>query len=196
MHGAPPDQSTPEGRTILSVLHLIPKPGEAEHELEARAEMGGVKWFMRIDWIDHIVPGVLAQFGDLKTTGSFDWQKTPETLTTDPQAILYGTFVARRLEVPRVVGRWVYGIRAKRPPPGRQTVFTATRDELEARFEPLAARARGLEQIVSWDPFDLPRNLGDCHSFHRPCEFMGECYAGDPPSAKERLAAELVQIRS
>lgn len=180
--GTPPPSNTREGKTILSAIDVLPAPGEAVHEHSVHAELGGVLWGMRLDWIADYTPDLFVEVGDLKTTSNFDHALTPETLAVDTQAVIYGHWAATEFAVPVVRLRWVYALRKSNPPPARVVETYQTADELAVNFAPIAEIGREMTELDGVDPSKLPRNIDDCYSYHRPCAYMAECYGDEKPS--------------
>lgn len=194
--GTPPDTRTPEGRTVLAGIHLLPSPGAPGLLIEHRATpvLHGIGWDMRLDYLFGFVADSHVIIGDHKTTGNIaELAKAAELLaTTDPQGVAYSHWAAEEFQVPNVVGQWTYYQRDTKAP-AKPVVFTVARAAVAERFAAMhrdevlpmvRARAAPIES--------LPRSLDAC-SKYGGCPYQAECLVGISP--QERADAALSRLR-
>lgn len=196
--GTPPDATDPIGRVMIGGLHLLPMPRApglvVEHKVQAN--LLGVMWSMRIDYLHGFVQNQLVCVGDHKTTRSIsDFAKDADELAAHPQGIAYPHWAAETFDVPFVVCQWTYYQRDGKAPP-RPVVFVVSRDEARDRFTRMhVEHVLPMVRSFAHPPEDFPRDgidNGFCYAFGE-CEHIAECHANLTPDERQRLA--LVQLR-
>lgn len=109
--------------------------------------------------------------GDLKTTSDFRYVKTPDTLQSDPQVLIYGLAAIYRENILLVNSRWVYS-RTSGARKVQRVELQKTRGELEAGMEqyvvPVAALIRDAQGKRAEE---LPQNPEACPKY-------GGCWFG------------------
>lgn len=205
--GMVPDSMTREGDCAISGLHYLPMPPQAAVEIKFEFLYGGVVYTGRKDLLYGYVPGRVAVTEDHKTTGDLKWVKSVVQLQDDPQWITYGTHTAESLDVPMVIGQWVYYQRPTASKPSRSVDVTImeSRETLRARFDvqhhlhvlPLA-RSRACmpddpgarEAWIDWHPRvpDAGRPDSYCNAY-KGCPYRRECLGAVSPL--DRMSAAL-----
>lgn len=178
-HGVQPDASTPEGRTVLAGLHLVPMPftpGMAvEHKLDD-VLLFGVPWRMRLDVLYGYVRDVSVIVSDHKTTGDLAWAKLAEILADDPQWIAYSYWAAEAFNVPWVIGQWTYFRR--KPPKAEPQHIMQSREVITARMWRLHTEEVAPLVAAANDPMEAhERRYSGCDAFGG-CPYRDECYSG------------------
>ncbi len=205
--GIVPDLNTREGACAFAGLHYLPMPPQVGVERTFEFMFGGVVYTGRIDLLYGYRPQVSVCVEDHKSTGDLKWAKTTEQLQDDPQWITYGTFVAESLDVPLVVGQWVWYERptASKPARSMDVAIAESRETLRARFAvqhhlhviPLATSracmpADNVQREWWIDSHPRVPNAGhrdsECAKY-KGCEFRCECLGAMSPL--DRMTAAL-----
>lgn len=203
--GKPIDVSTLYGQIAASGYKYHPAPGsgltEPSFRLSGPLRADGTPVFVYyglIDWIHKSERKVK----DHKTTSDFKYQKTEDTLRTDPQGVIYGCYAL--VTKPPTDGDesvelgWIYYLTAaKSRRQARETRFRMSPGELTA--------AKGVldDQILELLPnrrlpfHELPGTPRSCFMYGKPCHLKHLCSdikpsIGDLMSAsKDALLANL-----
>jgi hypothetical protein len=162
------DLHSREGRILTPALAYLPRYGEASPEVHWTTLDGQFHGF-----IDAEAPGRL---WDLKTTGNLLYAKTPETLRTDVQALLYAHSHLERHDVPEVRATWVYTRRTPERPSALPVDTTFRRDDVAAAVESIRTDAERLVQLRrdKTDPMGLAPNPEEC-SRYGGCPYQDHC---------------------
>lgn len=167
--------NTPEGLTARAILRHLPPPQTPglEVEKEISLSLGGVKFKGFIDL--RLIPGRdVPLVSDHKTTGSFEWAKTPTDLPKDVQATLYGLDTMEETGCDKVELQWTYATRSS--PRSLPVIRVVTRSEIEDRIGKTAETVAQMKEIYDAAPrvIDLPYNLKGCSAFGG-CPFVNNC---------------------
>ncbi len=122
---------------------------------------------------------------DYKTTSDFKWAKTPESLLTDPQAMLYAEHEFRaHAWLEKVDLLWLY-LRKRKPYGAKAVEVSVTRPHAAAAFEALESYADEMQAAANSAPEDpvtrhkyvlelLKPNFDHC-SAYRGCPHRARC---------------------
>ena len=191
---------TPEGCIAQPGVEFLPEPGALRMTLEREFELKTARTHWK-GFIDVFV-APLSEFGayvkpplilDHKTTSAVKWAKTPETLRTNNQALLYAYYAiapesegGAGYDATSVDLRWVYyqtkGARKAHP-----VDLTLQRSEILDGFGNLEKKALQLYREVSTVSTgnDLPKSPDACKAFGG-CPYFGNVCK---TSRKERFQA-------
>jgi hypothetical protein len=160
------DGTTKEGAIAQAGLPWMPQPFTGKCEEHFQIDRGSVILHGYIDWNGGAVL-------DYKTTSDFKWAKTPETLATDTQALLYG---AAKIEGDSIPLRWLY-LRTKGKPASRAVDTSLSRTHLETALVGLTEKAETLATLKAMriDPLLLPANPQACFAYQRLCHYAHKC---------------------
>lgn len=184
----PLDLLTPAGQIAATGAHLWPRNVTIEQvERPFKISLGAVPFrgFVDLDLGATIV--------DHKTTSNFGWAKTPEQLTTDPQAVLYAAHAIEEMGDVPITLRWIY---YRTLPPHRKpaevrearvtlSILRPTLERIErsgAVMELLAAR--------NVDPLSLPPDVRTCEKYGG-CAYRSLCNM----TPQEKLEAHMNNIQ-
>lgn len=188
--GTPPPLATPEGRTIAAGLEYIPPPRTAAVEHKFDMHVDGVHYTGMIDFLFGYEPGKTIVIGDHKTTGDFKNAKSVAELQGDPQWIIYANWALSATTVERVIGVWVYYLRAtgRITPAARPVCISESREVLQERMRGIHSTALRIVERQGRPIEDSPRNLTACRDYGG-CPYAGECLHG--LSDSDKLAGSL-----
>lgn len=145
---------------------------------------------------------------DYKTTGDFRNAKTPEQLSTDPQAILYAIAELRaHPELEHVDLMWLY-LKKKKTYAAKPVEARVTRAEAEAGFAALESYADEMQSAAYAAPRDpvarhkyvlnvLTPNWGHCNAY-RGCPYKDRCTDRpmfSPPNEKDKEMGLLQRLQ-
>ncbi len=183
------DYSTPAlrnaaERAVPGIVNLPPplSPGmrvEAAFSFETH---GGILFRGFIDVIvpdSIVVPGLAGGAPcviDHKSTSSFNWAKTPASLATDTQAMIYAYEAMRTYKATTVDLLWNY-VATKTAPATRRVHLRVVRDHVVEQFlGPIAAVARDINATYELKPrvLDLPPSLDQCDAYGG-CPYKALC---------------------
>lgn len=211
--GTPPDPESPQGRTALSGLHLLPPPGQAivEHaavyETAAGLPPGAapIRYVQYIDMMHTYVPGDSVTIGDHKTIGDWRRMKSPDQLAEDVQRISYAHYAVETLGVAVVWAQWVYYNRNRTDEPARAVWLCEDAATIRAKFEPINRRAAALVEathakhrlpVAQWIE-TLARGLDHCDAFGGGgCPYKSHCHVGLTPIELATAAARRQEQRA
>lgn len=161
------DGTTRPGAIAQAGLPYLPEPGT-----------GLVEPHFEIPFDDFILHGFIDWTGDYlldhKTTSDFKWAKTPETLATDSQAIMYGWAGLGDADERRL--RWLY-YRTKGAPKALPVDTVLTRAHLSEGLAGLGEEASLLVALrkAKADPLALPANPQNCFAYNKLCHNAHRC---------------------
>lgn len=164
------------GRIAHAGLHLLPAPRTPGLEIEGWLSLRtrATVWSGRLD-LRYIDPHTgEAVVHDHKTTSSAAYALTPETLRTDPQALLYAASEMVRLGVPKVRLDWLY-----LPTAGGKAwkvSLPVLRDDIAPDLDRLEDTAALMQRTLAsgLTARDIPGNPGACNDFGG-CEYALVC---------------------
>lgn len=110
-HGIPIDKETQAGSILMSGFHYLPAPKTPGMTVEEWFVLeSGSAVYRGLKDIEIIPknPGLLPQVKDHKTTGNFQWMKTPDQLLKDIQAGIYAADAMRKTSKTKVELEWIY----------------------------------------------------------------------------------------
>lgn len=200
--GIPPDTTTRYGRMVNAGTKHLPLPGTALVEYPfIYVTKNGIAYCGNIDatkYADLYDPQknltVDPQRGciwDHKSTTSFDWALTPETLRINVQSNVYGAAIVALLDVQYVDLRWVYYEDVNKNPRALPVDATVDLKHIETQLEQIDATAEeiGLHGLTQKCASDLEPNGGACRAYGG-CPYQDIC----PISDGERLQAYMTQL--
>jgi len=166
---------TKAGRIARTAIEYIPG-GELQVELELRMEsidpplIGFIDLY---DTMDSSCPMVI----DYKTTSSWDWAKTEQQLTTDPQMIAYGQYaLEQHPEADAVVVAHIQ-LKTRGAPESRLVSVELTRDHVHSEWAKLVDLASTMKEVSRIDDVEgVTPNLSACGAFGG-CPYADTCAA-------------------
>ena len=197
--GAMPDMLTKEGAIISAGLKHLPLvcTGDAEHAFTL--ETSSSSWRGVIDWIGPI--GDVWTVLDHKTTGDFKWAKDEESLTLDPQAVLYAAYALERYpQTDKIMLKWVY-YRTKGSPASKAVSAVVHRRHVKDLLKQLDAGAKVIQELYALrlptlelpPSYDACDNFGGCPHKHRCNITIAERWSAPMASANEQIEAILAK---
>ncbi len=187
------DFTRPSGEIAASGIHHLPLPPLPPESLESRFEFTSPETGFAYHGIrDVYLPGLVL---DHKTTSDFQYAKTPVTLATDVQAIIY----AYSAQAPLVQLRWVY-YRTKGARKSHVVETELTRAHVEKEFARIELTVSQM-QIILDDVQGSPHRALDLTRELPPNPEACEKYGGCPHrhicnlSPSERLASFFTQTK-
>tara|TARA_R110000824_G_scaffold7794_8_gene35135 strand:- start:6794 stop:8269 length:1476 start_codon:yes stop_codon:yes gene_type:complete len=175
-NGVEIEGDTKQGRIALTAIEHIPESTDLNVELELRMEsidpplIGFIDLY---DTMDTNRPVVL----DYKTTSSWDWAKTEQQLTTDPQMIAYGQYALE--QHPDANGVVVAHIQLKTrgAPESRFVSVELSRDHVQTEWSKLVDLASTMKEVSRIDDVEgVTPNLSACGAFGG-CPYADTCAA-------------------
>lgn len=164
------------GRIAHAGLHLLPPPRAPGLEIEGWLSLKtrATVWSGRLD-LRYVDPHTgEAVVHDHKTTSSPAYAKTPETLRTDPQALLYAASEMVRLNIDRVRLDWLY-----LPTNGGKAwkvSLPVLRDEIAPDLDRIEETAALMQRTLAsgLTARDIPGNPRACNDYGG-CEYLLIC---------------------
>lgn len=151
-------------------------------------------YYGAIDWVHKTERKVK----DHKTTSSFKYQKTEETLRKDPQVIVYGSLASETRPGEDIEFEWIYYLTAEKSRrQARSTLFTMSEVELRAAKEDLDREILRSLEYRRLPMLSLPGTAKACFMYGRPCHLKHLCSDIKPTigdlmsSSKDALLAGL-----
>lgn len=185
-------ETTYPGQIVGAGLHLLPAPKSVRTEQTLSWEGRETVWKSRADFLTEGGIGDHKFVRDLGVALSadpdhFNSYGEPSYLGDDPQAVIQaGCLVSQGAsEVPL---DWIYyetkskGGKHK----ARRVHLVLTRDEIEAKMEPLERTAAQIQAVFQEkiEPWALPPETEACHAYGKPCEYMEACGIQSDPYAQ------------
>lgn len=199
-HGTPLDLTTDVGEALMAGLHYFPQPGTPGMTVEGEFLLQGWNHFFygkkdvqlasRIVGVN-VLPGhapivesalidpyhgqLVPVVFDLKTTTSFRYAHTQETLRTNIQAALYATQAMVQLGTQVCDLRWVY-VKSRKPWASKPVDLRVTRDDVT----PTLTRIKDLADQMAWikrsgkRALDLAPNPDACEKYGG-CSYIDRC---------------------
>lgn len=161
------------GQLAVLAHHLLPMPGQCFVEGQYYLETPNTVWRGFKDIVDLTTDPIC--LSDHKCTGNFKWQKTPDDLLTDPQAVIYSADCMSRYNVDRVKLRWIY-YRYTGRPEVRHTDVVLTKEQIAPIVSLLDLRAREVNEMRRKyrSALELPVNPDACDRFGG-CPYQQRC---------------------
>lgn len=166
---------TKAGRIARTAIEYIPG-GELQVELELRMEsidpplIGFIDLY---DTMDSSCPVVI----DYKTTSSWDWAKTEQQLTTDPQMIAYGQYALEQHPDANEVIVAHIQLKTRGAPESRLVSVELTRDHVHSEWAKLVDLASTMKEVSRIDDVEgVTPNLSACGAFGG-CPYADTCAA-------------------
>jgi hypothetical protein len=159
---------------VATALEFLPDPGTALPEIVYAGEINGIRWSLRMDYLQTI--GQSVWLGDHKTTGDIRYAKTEEQLRTDIQANVYAAVIFHYWpDITQFSAQWEYIQRrgTKKTVPRSLVMY---RPEVEQRFSEIEEIVRTIEtkrQGVT-TATQLPANPASC-SKYGGCPYQHLC---------------------
>ena len=175
-NGVEIDGDTKAGRIARTAIEHIPESTDLTVELELRMEsidpplIGFIDLY---DMMDSSCPVVI----DYKTTSSWDWAKTEQQLTTDPQMIAYGQYaLEQHPEAEEVVVSHIQ-LKTRGAPESRQVSVQLSRDHVYDEWSKLVDLASTMKEVSRIDDVEgVTPNLSACGAFGG-CPYADTCAA-------------------
>lgn len=190
-HGELPPLGTQAGDMARVALRAWPAPTRVDEcEIHIGTETENAQYHGYQD-IGHLHNKLhLRVVGDHKSCGDHKWAKTTEDLKKDPQAIVYAAAAMVRHNVDRVICKWVYTTRGKKP--AKKVVqLIMTQADVEAGFDSLDETAKDIYFVRSQPGLtgmDLPPNPHAC-GMYGGCGHIKRCNL----TPKEKLKGYMAQ---
>ena len=166
---------TKAGRIARTAIEYIPG-GELQVELELRMESLGpplIGFIDLYDTMDSSCPMVI----DYKTTSSWDWAKTEQQLTTDPQMIAYGQYALEQHPDANEVIVAHIQLKTRGAPESRLVSVELTRDHVHSEWAKLVDLASTMKEVSRIDDVEgVTPNLSACGAFGG-CPYADTCAA-------------------
>jgi hypothetical protein len=163
------------------MIPLLPEPYWSHTEESFSVDFDGVTWTGRVDLETQDT------VYDHKFTGSPEHAKSPETLSTDAQALIYAYRKMTAEHLTSIKLQWTYGVLAKSPrafPISVAFTLRATTEGLRAHTG--TARRIASLRILQPNPLSLTPNWKACAMFGG-CPYQASCQ----PTAEQLLEAYL-----
>lgn len=171
LRGGALDFTRETGYIAAAGLEHLPKPGTPGLRIEEEFHFFGPSGHSYLGYKDLEAPGAVY---DHKSTSSLKWQKTPEQLKTDVQAVLYATdYFRNHPEDPCVELRWVY-YQTKNTKKSAVTSLVVLQDETWQRFLEIEKIAEEMAVASTSRALDLPPTIDHC-SAYGGCPHQGRC---------------------
>jgi hypothetical protein len=178
--GIAPPIHTKEGKLAYESLPHLPSAGAAEAEVPFAFELDGAWFYGFVDVVDIANQRKI----DHKFVGSLDYALDPESLQTDPAAVLY-TLAPPVFPLTRL--RWIYNLKKKRKdqdysnPVGASISQTEAETYARRHLVPAWRLLNGIRDLFArHSPQQalsliehVPCSPVDCMSFGRPCPGLG-----------------------
>jgi len=166
------DFTTEIGYIAASGLEHLPKPGTAGMRVEEEFHFVGPSGHSYLGYKDLQVPGIIF---DHKSTGDLRYQKTPEQLKKDIQAILYAVdYFRTHPDEKEVELRWVY-YQTRNARKSAVTHLRVNQTETWNRFQDIEKIAEAMAEASTKQPLDLPPTTSFCYAYNKPCHYQGNC---------------------
>lgn len=188
-----PPGGNEEARVAQVMLPHLPPPHLVDPgnvELNAGIVLGGVRFAIAIDlFMPELEP--LPVVYDHKSTSSFDWCLSPDTMDQDIQATLYAAWAMVTSRRDRVAVQWTYG-RTKGAPLAHPVRAELGAGQITGRLERTVRSAREMQLILEQVPrgraLDVVHDPGACDAYGG-CPFQELCNL----TPEERLRAIMSQ---
>jgi hypothetical protein len=190
--GIPLDLTTEQGEGLMAGIHHFPRPGVPGMSVEGEFLLQAWGHFIYGKKDVQVSAGRLPYVLDLKTTTSFRYAHTPETLRTNVQAVIYGSQAMVRSKSSSAALRWVY-VKSRKPWDSRPVDLIMTRaDALPtlARIKNLTDQMTEIKRLGK-RALDLAPNPDTCEKYGG-CPYVQCCNL----SPIERMNAIMTQAQN
>lgn len=187
--GTPIDGASEIGQIVMPGLKYLPVPGtptlSVQHEFHIQTPVAVYYGKKDFQWVENGLPIV----GDNKSTVSFQWAHSEESLGQNTQALLYAADAVSHYGTDSCELRWVY-YRTRGSPASKQTRLRIFRSEIEERMDRIDETAK---QII--EAYKAMPDATDLSIDPRSCEAYGGCPYKDNCnlSSLQRMKALMAQ---
>lgn len=159
---------------VTPAVPFLPAPGP-HNKVEGSFSFDLFRGRLDLEGIGEVQGHHIPIVYDHKTTGDFKWAKTPETLSTDPQAMLYAKkALTENPDAPGVILQWTY-MKTTRPYGAKPVRLMVYREHVETMYQ----HFRQIAEYMIWAREQKNENLAiTAHSFpvnRGTCEAYGGC---------------------